>query len=294
MTHGERILDSTLPIEIKQGLSLDIEQARMYGAQFSKQYQNADPFPHIIIDKFLPDKIIKLICDELAQQKKEIIGFEDKLLQYKKVSIDPYGCQDFTKAMFLFFNSAPFLQVLEELTGIRGLIPDPYFGGGGFHKIYKGGRLGIHTDFRAHPTLRLQRRLNVLLYLNEGWESAWGGALELWDKQMKCKVQEIQPLLNRCVVFNTDESSFHGHPEPLTCPESVSRKSIALYYYTAFDREGENSVNLSTMFRARPMDNGRSKVSIFLSRIRQYAKLQNILPPIIYMGIRHLKHYTKK
>lgn len=287
-------MDATLPIEIKQGLSLDVENARKYGAQFSKQYQNADPFPHIVIDSFLPDPIIKLICTELAQQKSEIIGFENKLLQHRKVSIDPYQCKDFTKAMFLFFNSGPFLQALEALTGIKGLIPDPYFGGGGFHKIYQGGRLGIHTDFRAHPTLRLQRRLNVLLYLNDGWETAWGGSLELWDKQMTYKVQEIQPLLNRCVIFNTDEHSFHGHPEPITCPESISRNSIALYYYTAFDKEAEDSVSLSTMFRARPTDNTRSKLRILLSRLRQYTKLQNILPPIIYVGIRQLKRNIKK
>src|SRR3546814_10871992 len=65
------------------------------------------------------------------------------------------------------------------------------------------------------------------------WEPAFGGDLELWDAGMKHRVRAVAPVFNRCVVFNTDSDSYHGHPDPLTCPEDRSRRSIALYYYTA-------------------------------------------------------------
>ncbi len=96
--------------------------------------------------------------------------------------------------------------------------------------IAKGGKLGIHADFNKQPTNGLDRRVNVLLYLNESWKEEWGGHLELWDSK-EC-VTKINPIMNRMVVFNTSSTSFHGHPHPLTCPDDVFRKSLALYYYT--------------------------------------------------------------
>src|SRR5581483_6543461 len=114
-----------------------------------------------------------------------------------------------------------------------GLIPDPYFTGGGLHQIERGGYLKIHADFDRHEKLGLQRRLNVLVYLNRDWDESYGGALELWDRAMTHPVVRVLPVFNRCVVFSTTDQSYHGHPEPLTCPPDRRRRSLALYYYTA-------------------------------------------------------------
>jgi hypothetical protein len=115
----------------------------------------------------------------------------------------------------------------------RTLQPD----GAGFHEIANGGRLGLHVDFRIHGRLRLQRRLNLLLYLNKSWQDSYGGHFEMWDKAIKQRVHRVAPLFNRCVIFNTDNNSWHGHPEPLNTPPGVTRKSMALYYYTASHTE---------------------------------------------------------
>ena len=138
-----------------------------------------------------------------------------------KRQILPEECSAPVRQLFHFFNSQPMLEFLEGLTTIRGLIPDPYFVGGGFHETGRGGKLGIHADFRINEQLHLHRRLNVIIYLNEEWKPEWGGALELWDRDMKVKVREVMPVFNRCVVFNTDADSFHGHPDPLCTPEGV-------------------------------------------------------------------------
>ena len=140
------------------------------------------------------------------------------------------------------------LGFLEALTGIDGLIPDPYFGGGALHQIPAGGFLKVHADFNWHPKLRLDRRLNMLVYLNPGWEDGWGGALELWSRDRRGPVRTIMPHFNRTVVFSTTDSSFHGHPHPLTCPAGVSRKSVSLYYYSNGRPDAEKSSPHDTIF----------------------------------------------
>ncbi len=146
----------------------------------------------------------------------------------------------------------PSVNFLEKLTGISGLIPDPHYLGGGLHQIERGGFLKIHADFNRHSRLKLDRRINVLLYLNRPWEDTWGGHLELWDSTMTICADKIAPLFNRLVVFTTTDSSFHGHPDPLDCPPDVVRRSLALYYYTNGRPEREQSKVHSTLHQARP------------------------------------------
>jgi Rps23 Pro-64 3,4-dihydroxylase Tpa1-like proline 4-hydroxylase len=136
-----------------------------------------------------------------------------------------------------------FLLWLEELTGIKGLVPDPYLKGGGVHRIGRGGFLKMHTDFNFHNELRLYRRLNLLLYLNEDWQHVWDGGLYLGKGYEKY----IEPEFNSMVIFETSETSWHGHPEPLRCPDGTHRDSIALYYYTA---EGDAEKRMSTNYDA--------------------------------------------
>jgi Rps23 Pro-64 3,4-dihydroxylase Tpa1-like proline 4-hydroxylase len=96
----------------------------------------------------------------------------------------------------------------------------------------------LHADANRHPKLGLYRRVNVLLYLNKDWRAEFGGQLELWDRELSRRVRCVLPSFNRCVVFNTDSTSFHGHPVPLTCPAGVTRKSLAFYYFTSQAYEG--------------------------------------------------------
>lgn len=143
-------------------------------------------------------------------------------------------------------KSRKFLLFLERLTGVSGLIPDPFGYGDGVHIIEKGGYLKVHTDFQFHKPLHLWRRVNVLLYMNEKWQEEWGGELHLYPSQLfeqtagqanvdflKSQIKKIVPVFNRMVVFRTTNDSFHGHPDPLACPENETRKSIALYYYSS-------------------------------------------------------------
>jgi hypothetical protein len=244
-----------LPVELKDGLYLDNALAREIGEAGMGEYAFAEPFAHTVIDGFLPTAVAEELLAHFPVEKKQHDKVYEKGYggQFKR-QISPYDCDEWLKSAFAFFNSPAMLEFLEGLTNIKGLIPDPYFNGGGLHEISTGGMLGIHADFQVNEALQLKRRINVLIYLNKDWQAAYGGELELWDKSMQHKVKSVSPLFNRCVIFNTDADSFHGHPDPLTTPADVTRKSIALYYYTAQPIENSTGESRHTLYVARPND----------------------------------------
>ncbi len=282
---------SALPITLRDGgLYLDPQEARAAGAKLSAGYRAAKPYNHIVIDDFLPTALAQQLLDHFPPTTKnnEEYAHNYSGIQVNKRQVYPNDANAFCRNVFAFFNAGPFLQFLEGLTGIEGLISDPYFHGGGFHEISHGGKLSIHADFRINEQLHLERRLNVLIYLNQDWPESYGGMLELWDPSMKEKCVSIAPLFNRCVVFNTDAHSYHGHPEPLTCPEDRTRKSIALYYYTASHAIYEELPSNSTIYVARPGEDAHSKKMARRLRWQNYAK--DFLPPVLFRKLRQFKN----
>lgn len=272
---------ATLPMLIDDGVFLSVKDAKAYGEKLSGDYCFAEPFPHIVIDNFLPKDIIDKIYDNFPVEKLEgDVVFELGYAGLHKRQIQPANCNGFIREVFGFFNSTPVVQFLESLTTISALIPDPHFVGGGFHETSNGGKLGIHADFRVNEALHLNRRINMIIYLNKDWDDAYGGQLELWDRSMKDKVHSIAPIFNRCVIFNTDSDSFHGHPDPLMTPKHLTRRSLALYYYTASKRIYEDSVSHSTMYKARASDDAATRKEVNKLVFDNY--LKDLTPPIFY------------
>lgn len=248
-------LSKTLPVVTQDGLTMSHVAAREYGDNLLDEYVFAEPYPHIVIDNFLPEDFANDLLKNFPKHSMENdVVFKGRVFEHNKRQIFPYACNKFIRESFYFFNSAPFLEFLESITNIKGLIPDPHFSGGGFHEITKGGLLGVHADFRIQERLHLNRRINVLIYLNKDWKKSYLGNLELWDSKMASCVKSIEPIFNRCVIFNTDSDSYHGHPDPLNVPEGVTRKSLALYYYTASLSIYDETPNLTTVFKARTKD----------------------------------------
>lgn len=203
------------------------------GAMLGPQYQTNQPFPHIVLDDFLPRAPLEAVLGDFPEPKRL---HWDRLhhahVREKLAFSAPERLPASIRSLLYFLNSAPLLEFLEVLTGIDGLVADPYFVGGGLHQIEAGGKLDVHIDFNRHPKLNLDRRLNLLLYLNRDWRAEYGGNLELWERDLSRSAVSVVPLFNRCVIFNTSEWSYHGHPAPLACPPEITRRSIALYYYT--------------------------------------------------------------
>jgi Rps23 Pro-64 3,4-dihydroxylase Tpa1-like proline 4-hydroxylase len=222
-------------------LSTEFQDLTGKARQFSAAYTGNHPFPNIYFDDFFDPDYLKGVLAEFPDlaQKKDKIHYNNPN-ENKHAGKGEYDMGPNTKALVHYLNSQPFLDFLQELTGIEEtLLPDPYLEGGGFHEIKPGGFLKLHVDFHKHKRSHLDRRLNLLVYLNEDWDESYGGHFELWERDMSRCAVRIAPLFNRVALFSTTGDSWHGHPDPLTCPEDRSRKSLALYYYTNGRPKGE-------------------------------------------------------
>jgi len=205
-----------------------------------EQYKDAKPFPHLIIDDFLVEA--SDISATLEETDLSNWSYDPNVSQFQ---VNKFWNSDLNHlpenvAMALWeLNQQLALDFFSELTGIPNLIADPSYLGGGVHVTMTGGKLDIHADFNIHPETGLHRRVNALLFLNEGWRPEWNGQLELYDKDNLARpAKTVDPILNRLAVFGTTDTSFHGVPEPLACPPNRKRFSLALYYYTE-DRPDE-------------------------------------------------------
>jgi Rps23 Pro-64 3,4-dihydroxylase Tpa1-like proline 4-hydroxylase len=236
-------------------------------------YVSNDPFPHIVIEDFLPLDVAEKILSEFPGEKAQEWHRFDNPMEKKLATREDEQFGPFTREVMHELNSRGFLEFLEKLTGIDALIPDPHFEGGGLHQIPRGGFLKIHADFNYHARYMLNRRLNLLLYMNKGWEDAWKGHLELWDRGMKGCVKKVAPVFNRCVIFSTTDDAYHGHPHALECPEGTTRKSLALYYYTNGHPESGGAARHTTLFRRTPDEIGGPLARVWYGFRWRLAKL---------------------
>jgi len=226
---------------------LDYARLQRLAETESENFLSAEPFPHLVVDDFISPAVVDLMVDDYQmpddriKQDEQSEPFGDgTLAQFRKdwLSMEiRYGIQ--VRRFLWELNSANFLTFLQKLTGIQGIIPDPYRAGGGLHETRTGGFLMVHADYNRQPETDLHRRLNVIIYLNKDWSSQWGGNLELWTPDMKTKVKEVEPIAGRAVIFQTGTTTYHGHPEPLQCPPDRMRKSISAFYYTNGDSNSD-------------------------------------------------------
>ena len=208
----------------------DLEAFSTRAPQLADAYRRARPFPHAVLDGLLqlhPGDMAGFPPPEWDGWR----GYGD-VYQVCKVVCEDISLVPEPFASLIHALSQPtFLRALEELTGVRRLLPDPYLRGGGLHMSGPGGVLAPHTDFHVYDDLRLYRRVNVIVYLNEAWTEADGGCLELRAAEEPTDRAVVVPSWGRCVVFTTDDRSVHGFPVPVA--EGRWRRSLALYYYTA-------------------------------------------------------------
>lgn len=252
------------------------------------QYSGAKPFPHIVFNNFIKEDLLERVATEFPDLSK----LEDTVIQYnnnKEIKLAGKGMQVLSSAALelnTYLQSDLMMNWLNDLTGIKEpLIADPYLSGGGYHEIKTGGLLKVHADFNKHPKLDLDRRLNLLIYLNEDWKDEWGGGLQLFDEDMDKAIQTVYPRFNTAVLFTTTSYTYHGHPDPLSCPEDRSRKSLAYYYFSTGRPQNEiSNEEHSTLFKER-------KGEAFKSSINLKSILRDITPPII---VKALKGVMKK
>jgi hypothetical protein len=229
--------------------------------EIQNAWDSSNPFHYVVIDDFLAQDFAEEI---LASYPTPTGGaWEDTpyIHQRKKLTLN----KDFPQPIDDFFRmtaSEEFLNLVSSICSVPDLIADPNLTGGGLHQIMNGGYLDVHVDYNYHPRTKLHRRLNLLLYLNKDWKSEYEGCLELWDMKSEKQIENIAPIFNRAVIFETNEASFHGHPKKLNTPPDVTRKSLAVYYYTETRDESETAQEHNTIFRQTTGLSGYVKTSI--------------------------------
>jgi hypothetical protein len=251
-------------------------------------YTGNTPFSHIVIDDFFDPKALDDVVAEVdsVDRSKRYAKFLDRETDHNKFAFFPDVVGPNTARLAQCLNSGPFLTYLEKLTGISNLIADPSYFGGGIHWIENGGYLEVHADFNHLKKYNLERRINLLLYLNKDWKDEYNGQLELWDRSTMTKRKEVLPVFNRTVIFSTVKEALHGHPTPLSTPLGVARKSLALYYYT---NTWESAVQAHTTLYHISQ---KHKVRIRVSRIVRGFVL-DLIPPIFRKAARAIKRAIK-
>lgn len=260
------------------GLDFFLPRAKMreMAASARERYLQARPFPYVVFDDFFNPTLLDDVLDEFPSPGKINWQEFDNEREIKLASSVDATFGPTTRLLLYHLNSITFLDFLSEITAIPGLISDPCFEGGGLHQIVPGGKLGVHADFNKHRRYGLDRRLNALIYLNRNWREEYGGHLELWDRSMSRCEAKVLPLFNRMMIFGTTDFTYHGHPDPLRCPEGMTRKSLALYYFTNGRPAEELSEQHSTLFRER------CKSDFRLTRKQRVRRLViDLMPPII-------------
>ena len=255
---------------------LPLERMKEIARSAHLQYSNAVPFPHIVFDAFFDPNLLDHVLAEFPRPHAIRWQQFDNEREIKLASAAESSFGPITRLFLYHLNSITFLDFLSAVTGIPNLISDPRFDGGGLHQIVRGGKLGVHADFNRHRVYNLDRRLNLLLYLNKDWREEYGGHLQLWSRDMTRCDARVLPIFNRVMLFGTTDFTYHGHPDPLQCPEDTTRKSLALYYFSNGRPAEEISGEHSTIFRAR--HEGEFKLTT-AQRFRRIA--HDLLPPVI-------------
>jgi hypothetical protein len=265
------------PATERAPVAIDLDAIARRLAPQAAAFAAASPFPHLVLDDFLPADV----ADALAAE------FDDPAIAWqplhhvnerKSVFGDLARMGPVAATTVRTLYSPAMCATLERLTGITQLIGDPELDGAGLHRTDPGGHLNVHTDALAHGKRRTwSRQLNLIVFLNRDWSDAYRGELELWDADVSRCVQRIAPLFNRCVLFRTTPVSYHGVPDAVACPEGRSRKSLALYYF----RDEARVVPLHpTHYVPRPRDPLARRLLIRADRalLRVYALLKRYTP----------------
>ena len=237
-----------------EAFAFDPVALRRLAPDLREKYLRARPWPHAVIHGLIPVSLIAAAAGECTEVGDRLLMTTAGRNQVKQEAAEGLG--PVTTRLLAELEGEAFREFLETVTGVPGLQPDPSRALAGMHRTPVGGFTLVHRDFRRHPTTNLHHRVNVLLYLNQEWQDDWGGFLELWPSDMKQVGRRIPPQGNTIVLWETHDQTLHGLPDPVACPPTMSRLSLASYWYSASSREA--SVKLRRpVFARRPQDDWR-------------------------------------
>ncbi len=246
-------------------------------------WETAKPFKHIILDDVFDPSLLDRVCREIPRIDDDtwVRESDERIKQFNHRS--PVSLGQGASELVTLLHSAAFLYFLSEVTGIWELLPDPYLQGASYHVVPRGGFFNVHVDRNIAYSTGLVRRLALMLYLNKGWKTEYGGQFELWNETGTERVKSVEPIFNRALIFEVTDTSYHGLPAPVACPPGQSRNSFAVYYHTV-PKPGEAQIKEHTSVYA---PNSMRRKSF---NVREFAK--DLTPPLLLRTARKLLSNT--
>lgn len=203
-------------------------------ATYRNSFLQSVPFNYVVIDNFFSEENADSISEEIPNWNSDSWRvFYNNSIEIKKTNNFWGDFKEYTYKAFNYLHSVEFVDLIKYITNCNELIVDEGLHGGGYHCHGNGGKLNIHLDYNIHPKLKLQRKLNIIIYMTKNWKKEYGGELQLWSgtnkKPLACE-KKIDIIFNRAILFDTTQNSWHGFPNTIQCPDDISRKSLAVYY----------------------------------------------------------------
>ena len=215
------------------------------------------PYDHWVLDDFFPVDVARRLANEFPDYNEPNWHWYNNPLENKKAKNHWYEFPQLTYQIFSHLNSTEFIETIREITGIQTLYPDIGLHGGGWHMHSRGGKLNIHLDYVINPKLNLQRKLNLIVYLTEDWDTSWGGGLELWSHNEETNLPDkrevvVDNIFNRAILFDTTQNSWHGLPE---ISKGFDRKTLGVMFWSKMSDEDAEKVNVKAQFYSDEADN---------------------------------------
>lgn len=211
-------------------IDIDLITSKYDPKDYAIDYSHGLPVPWLTFDNFLPADLLKQVQDEIDEIPQHIWSEFTRNNSFMLECNNMKYC-NVIRELVLNLNSGEFVEWLQGISGIEKIIPDPHLIGAGLMRCFNGHSLKLHTDFNWNEQLHLNRSLSTILYISKTWNPEWGGNLEFWDFEKKKCIHQVMPKPNRLLVWNYDPRVIHGHPTPITCPDSASRDGLRMFYY---------------------------------------------------------------
>lgn len=243
--------------------------------QLAFKFTSATPFNHVVIDDFFDDSIAWKIANEMPDYDTGFTGIYDNAIEKKRTMQNWSNFSKNTYKAMSYLSSQDFIDKIEQVTNIKGLVADIGLHGGGIHMHKRDDYLNTHLDYDIHPKLDMRRKLNIIIYMTPFWHESWGGHLELFSNDITTNqpvvdeyYKKILPKFNRAVVFDTTQNSWHGVTAGITPPEGIYRQSLALYYL--IETEDKENKRQRALFSPREEQKNDSEILSLIHRRSVY------------------------
>jgi Rps23 Pro-64 3,4-dihydroxylase Tpa1-like proline 4-hydroxylase len=240
-------------------------------------WKNSAPVKHFYLDSLLPSEVATQLANSFPTPK--VLRKLQTIRESKWVGINYKEFDPIIAEILFAFQNSKVVELIEEITEFKELLPDPTLYASGVSYMEKGDFLNPHLDNSHDGDGKNYRVLNLLYYCSENWELEFGGNLELWEQGIS-NGATIVSKFNRLVVMATDKQSWHSVSQ---VEENRARTCVSNYYFSPHSPNNKSYSHVTT-YAGRPEQKLRGVI------LKVDGQLRNAVRRIFPRGIVKTKH----